>query len=95
MDWYDNIPCQQRNSEITTGLRIHVVQSSYSITLLHNATATSQEGQRHTLNLTWFSPGLPEYEIHIAAVNTMGQAGALYSNQLSIRLPDYKGKRLT
>ena len=94
MEWYDNIPCQQRNSEITTGLRIHVEQRSYSVILLHNTTATSQEGQRHTLNLTWFSPRLL-YEIRIAAVNTMGQAGAQYSNQLSIQLPDYKGKRLT
>lgn len=95
MEWYDNILCQQRNSEITTGLRIHLqlVQSSYSTTLLHNATATSQEGQRHTLNLTWLSSG-SQYEIHIAAVNAMGQAGA-YSNQLSILLPEYNGKILT
>ena len=93
MEWYDNIPCQLRNSEITTGLQIHLVQSGYSITLLHNATATSQEGQQHTLNLTWLSPG-SQYEIYIAAVNVMGQAGAC-SNQLSTRLPDYNGKRLT
>jgi hypothetical protein len=90
MEWYDNIPCQQRNSEITTGLRIQLVQSGYSKTLLHNATSTSQEREQHTLNLTWLSPGLP-YEIRIAAVNVMGQAGP-YSNQFSVPLPQYKGK---
>ena len=91
MEWYDNIPCQDRNSEITTGLRIHLVQNSHSQTLLHNySTSVSQAGEQHTLNFTWLSPGFL-YQIRIAAVNAMGQAGP-YSNQLSITLPYYNGR---
>lgn len=89
-EWYDNIHCQQRNSDITIGLQIRLVQNGYSKTLLHNATSISQEGQQYTLNWTWPSPGFL-YEISIAAVNAMGQAGS-YSNQLSIQLPHYNGK---
>ena len=90
IEWYDNIPCQQRNSEITTGLQIRLDQNGYSATLLHNTTSMSQEMQQHILNLTWLSPGF-QYEISIAAVNVMGETGS-YSDQLSIQLPDYNGK---
>ena len=98
MEWYDNILCQQRNSEITTGLQfeIRLVRNSPSQALLQNSTVTmssiilSQTGEQHTLNFTWLSPGFI-YQIRIAAVNAMGQAGP-YSNQLSITLPHYNGR---
>ena len=84
-EWNDTIPCQQRNSDVTTGLQIRLVQNSYSKILLHSATSISQEGHQYTLNLTWLSPGF-QYQLSIAAVNAMGQAGS-YSNQSSIKLP--------
>ena len=94
--WEDDIPCHLRNGHIMGfSLRVNLYYNYYRydddelLQVMFNT--SSQEGEQHTFNLTWLSPGI-EYSVSVAAVNSVGQVGGYSSESTIQQLLSYNGK---